>query len=204
RALLVPDQPEQTVDELALSGEDFAPRLGGREPVGPVDLGERLPPPAPRRPFELEPVGLQGRGIDIALERPPRHDLAAGLNQLAQRQKIARRRCSGFLGQLARCHRGRILALGIFALRDRPGSQVLLRPERSARVDEEELEAGAAPPIHQDAGAALGHPLSQTVAAGGRPRPPPGGRGGGPRPPPPPPPRRPAPAATRRTTPAAR
>src|SRR5262249_19404385 len=143
-------------DERALALENLRARLVRREPLRAVDL-RTLHAAAPGRPFQLEGVGSQGHGIEVAFERPGGDDLAAALHDLAERKELALPGRAGFLLDLALGHRERVLAGDIFAFRDRPGAEILLRPERPARMHQQQLEAGAAPAVEQDAGAALGH-----------------------------------------------
>src|SRR5262249_60919976 len=84
-------------------------------------------------------------------------DLAAGLNDLTEREEIAPRTRPRLLFELALGHRERVLAFGIFPFRDRPGAQILLGPERAARMHEHDLDLLAASSEHQNASAAVGH-----------------------------------------------
>src|SRR5439155_17193292 len=111
-------------------------------------------------------------GLEVAFQRPGRDDVATGLDDLAEGEKLALRASAGLLLEFALCHRQRVFALQILAFRDGPGPVVFLGPERTARMHEQKLDIGAAPPEHQDAGAALGHgrfsvlPESAAVTAG--------------------------------------
>lgn len=100
-----------------------------------------------RRPFHLEFVADQRRGIEIAFEREGVHPFAAGLLDRGQGVEIAGKRCAGLLGEFAD-RGGKLLFAGVrLALRDRPDARVLLLPERSAGMDEEHLGSGAAPAV---------------------------------------------------------
>src|SRR5262249_4611931 len=147
----------QPGDDLALRGENLPPGVGGRKPLRAVDFRKRRLAPALRRPFQLEPVRGQRRGIEIAFESPGGDDLAAGLDDLTERKEIALRTGPGLLFEFALGHRERVLAFGIFPFRDRPSAQVLLGPERAARMHEQNLDLVTASSEHQNAGAALGH-----------------------------------------------
>src|SRR5262249_11852544 len=142
--------------------ENLAPGVGGRKPLRAVDFGKRRLALALRRPFKLEPVRGQRRGIEIAFESPGGDDLAAGLNDLTEREEIALRTGPRLLFEFALGHRERVLAFGIFPFRDRPGAQILLNPERAARMHEQDLDLVAASAEHQKAGAALGHALPRS------------------------------------------
>src|SRR5262249_60040548 len=113
--------------------------------------------------------GGQRRGVEIAFEPPGGDDLAPALNDLSQRKEIALRTGPGLLFEFALRRRERVLVLGIFPFRDRPGAQILLRPERAARMHEQDLDLAAASSEHQNAGAALGHGtfLARAPTSGG-------------------------------------
>ena len=64
-----------------------AARLVRAEPGDTVDLRERLPSAAPRRPLHLEGVGDGGGRVEIALDRPGVDDLAALLDDRAERDR---------------------------------------------------------------------------------------------------------------------
>src|SRR5207247_8247019 len=117
------------------------------------------------RPFQLERVGSQARGVEIAFEREDGHDLAPGLHEVAERQAFALRARAGLLFEFALRHGERILGFGIFSLRDRPRAGILLGPERAAGVHEQNLEPGIAPPIEENSGTALGHFSAARAAA---------------------------------------
>src|SRR5262249_58798009 len=86
-----------------------------------------------------------------------------------QRKEIALRTSPGLLFEFALRHRKRVLVFGIFPFRDRPGAQILLGPERAARMHEQDLDLAAASSVHQNAGAALGHGtfLARAPTSGG-------------------------------------
>src|SRR5919202_2704772 len=75
---------EQPVDEGRLGGVEAAARFVGSEPAGAVDLRELLHPPRPRRPLDREGVRAHDRRVEVALERPRAHALAAALAHLPQ------------------------------------------------------------------------------------------------------------------------
>src|SRR5262249_36326252 len=109
------------------------------------------------RPFQLEAVRCQRRGMEVSFEAPGGDDLAARLNEIAQRKKIALRASTGLLRELALGHLERILAFGIFALRDRPRAPIFLGPERTSGMHEQQLDVPARPSVHENAGAVLWH-----------------------------------------------
>src|SRR3954464_8223177 len=107
------DCRQQPGDELALSREDFPAGGGGGEPFRAVDFRKRRLVPAAGRPFQLEFVRLQGRRVEVAFDRPGRDGLAAGLDDVAETEKVALLQSSaGLLLELTLRHRQRILALG--------------------------------------------------------------------------------------------
>src|SRR6185312_8651876 len=114
-------------------------------------------------PFDLERDGDEVRGIEIALDRPSGHVLAARLLDLAERRESAVRPPSGLFGELALRGGERRLVVAVFALGNRPNAVILLCPERAARMHEQDFEADAGAAVHQEAGAAPRH-LSRVTA----------------------------------------
>ena len=105
----------------------------------------------PRRPLHFEAVGAQRGRIEVALEREGNDCLAAWLANVTQfDQRTGAKIGAGFLGKLASCRRGGILARLDEALGNRPGRIILLRPERPARMDEQHFELLGSAPKQQD------------------------------------------------------
>src|SRR4051812_44485135 len=93
--------PWQSVQEPGLRGDEFLPRGRDVDPLGPVDLGERLAPARARRPFQLEGVADDGRDVEVRLERPGRDDLAVALDDLTEGdERAVRGGRPQFLGEL--------------------------------------------------------------------------------------------------------
>src|ERR1700730_1256330 len=157
------DQPR---DELGLTCQNLSSRFVGSKPGGTVDFRKGFLAPAPGRPFQLELVAAQLRRIEIAFKREGGHDLASGRNKIPERHELTIDTHPGLLFELPPCCRERILALGIFALRNGPGTEVLFCPEWSAGMDEEKLNDRRTAPIHQNAGTAFAHASSQVIVDG--------------------------------------
>src|SRR6185312_15634306 len=105
------------------------------EPLGPVHLGERLPGARARRPLHLERVARDGDRVEVALDGPGGHLLAALLLHAAQIGQLTRRKLGpGLLRELTAGARLGVLAVLVLALGDGPGGLVLVRPERAAGV----------------------------------------------------------------------
>src|SRR5439155_14697736 len=83
--------------------------------------------------------------------------LAALLLRRCQHEELAADRLSRFLGEFATCGIESIFRVAELALGDRPGALVLLGPEGSAGMDEENLQPGRAPPVNEDARAVRRH-----------------------------------------------
>src|ERR1700704_2713981 len=81
--LLVAECRKQAINEGGLPGLNLFSRLVGRKPRGAVDLGKGLLPPAPRRPFHLEMIGLELGRIELARDRESRDYLPARQHELA-------------------------------------------------------------------------------------------------------------------------
>src|SRR3954447_9429771 len=133
----------QAVDERRLRLHQLLARPREWEPLRPVDLRELLPAPRARRPLHAEGVRAHGARIEVALNRPRGHHLAVALTRLAQRNELADVLEHGaqLLLELAQGARHRLLALVVLALGDRPRPVVAARPERAARVHEQDLPA---------------------------------------------------------------
>ena len=97
--------------------------------------------PGARRPFRLRPQAVQARRVAVALERPGVDDLAAALDDPAERQVGTARFEAGFLDELADGGLERIFARMDAALRNRPRAFVSRGPERPAGMREQDLEA---------------------------------------------------------------
>src|SRR5207247_6732293 len=111
-------------------------------------------PPRARRPLHLVRVADGGRGIEVALRRPPQDELPRLLLDLAELQeRDVGHLVAGLLRELAQRDRRDLLALLDLALGDGPVAQVLLDPERPAHVREEHLHRATASAPQQDAGA---------------------------------------------------
>src|SRR5439155_7914563 len=133
----------QPVEERRLGGEEPLARLVEPEPGRPVDLRELLRPARARRPFELERVAAHRLRVEVALRRPGPDELATALAHLPQLdQRSLGQLGAGLLGELAPGANQRRLVVAVLALGDRPGAEVLARPERPARMDEQHLRAG--------------------------------------------------------------
>src|SRR5829696_180157 len=145
------------VEEDALAREKLLAGFFQGEPAGAVDLGERLLAPALRRPLELEAVAADRRHVEIALSRKGDDALAARLDGLSQGLQLALQGDAELLRELAPGGGFRILAVEIFALRNRPGAGVLPGPERPAGMHEEDAELPALALVEQHAGAFHGH-----------------------------------------------
>src|SRR5262245_41239675 len=162
----------ETVEKRDLTGNDTLRGLSQGEPGGAVDFGEGLATAGFRRPFHLESDRTQRGDVEIALDGEGVDPLARLLADAAQRNQLAGQGPAGLLGKLAA---GRLLGrlvLVVLALGDRPGAEVALGPEGSARMNEQDFRAGRRPAEQQDAGASGGHcarSSSSSVAGSGSP-----------------------------------
>ena len=142
----------EPVDERDLGGLEPAPRLVRIEPADPVDLREHLAPARSRRPLHLERVRQRRRRVQVALDRPGVDDLAALLDDRAERDGRGRRvdRRAGLLRELAPSDPsvGSAPSGSPFGIVQSPRSR--LGEIRPARVGEEHLE----PPGRRHAGTA--------------------------------------------------
>ena len=148
---------EQPVDQLALRRDQLLPGGGGTKPLRPIDLRELLLIAGARRPLHREADALEFLRIEFGLRGPGVDDLAA-LTDRAQLGQVAGgqlRRRPELLAELAQCGLDQLLAGVGFSLGDRPGTEVFLRPEGAARVDQQDLGLTGGEPVEEDAGAFL-------------------------------------------------
>src|SRR5262249_47497735 len=99
--------------------------------------------------------GLEDGRVEVSLRRPAVDDLVA-LSHRPQLDEVAGdelRRRPELLAELAQSGVEQLLALVGFALRNRPGAEVFLRPERPARVDGQALGTALDEPVKKDPGA---------------------------------------------------
>src|SRR5438552_3978302 len=91
----------ELVEKRDLGWIDFYAGLGNRPKGGLVYFGDVLKFPRLGRPFELEGVAFDRRGITVAGEGPGLHNLSGFLLDAAQRDERAGRNQAGFLGKFA-------------------------------------------------------------------------------------------------------
>src|SRR5204862_7016976 len=104
------------------------------------------------RPLDIKGIADQRRRVKIALAGECDDALASSLSDLPQRLEWTNRSARAeLLGKLAL--RDLLWSIsGIdFALRNGPGASVLLAPERTAGVNEKNLEPASAFPVGQNA-----------------------------------------------------
>src|SRR5689334_10897468 len=157
------DNPFQLVQERSLPLQDPDPSLGQRKPLGAVDLGKFAHLPRPRRPLQLEHAAADRGRVAVSLDRPGVDDLARFLAHRRERDEFALELQARLLPQLALRRGERILHFPDLALRDSPRARVLLRPERSARMREQDLEISVADAVDQDSCAFRGHAVSSAA-----------------------------------------
>ena len=78
---------KQSIDENRLSHEDLSSRVGDSEPSRSVDFGKVPMVSGTRRPFHLEGVAADERGIPFAFDGPRMYDFAARLPRLPSGKK---------------------------------------------------------------------------------------------------------------------
>src|SRR5215217_5753370 len=135
------EQCGEPYQQLGLRRVELLARLLEAEPGGAIDLRKLLHPPRSRRPLDRERVAGDRVGVDVARGGVGGDDLAALLAHLAELDELGagRQRAAELLFELAQRARARIVAVLVLALRDRPRAGVLLGPERSAGMHEQDL-----------------------------------------------------------------
>src|SRR6266567_1253815 len=150
-------QRHQLREQRALRRIDLLEDHRDREPLGAVDLGEFLTLAGLGRPFERERVAAELRRVTVAFHRPGVDDLATALRDRRQRDERALGSTAGLLLELAPRGRERLLFRWKLTLGNRPGPFVFPRPERTARVHQENLELTVLRANHQETGALPRH-----------------------------------------------
>jgi len=111
-------------------------------------------------PLHLELVAGDVLDVEVALDRPYADQLAAWLAELAKVDPVSYRSClAQLLFEFPVRSLFRILTRLILALRDRPGTVVLVGPERAAGMHDEHLERPTATEAIRQQSCTLGwHP----------------------------------------------
>src|ERR1700686_865695 len=92
---------KQSIDENHLSLEDLPSRVGNSEPSRSVDFRKGPMASGTRRPFHLEGVAADERGIPVAFDGPRLYDFAARLPRLPEWQENSFRIVSSLFGEFA-------------------------------------------------------------------------------------------------------
>jgi hypothetical protein len=92
---------KQSIDENRLSLQDLPSRVGNSEPSRAVDFRKSPTASGAWRPFHLEGIAAEERGIPVALDGPSLNDLAARLPRLAERPEVSVRVLPGLFGEFA-------------------------------------------------------------------------------------------------------
>src|SRR5262249_43731856 len=95
--------------------------------------------------------------VEVAFERKSVHLLAALLPDASQRKQRARERRAEFLGEFASRRGLWVFASHALALGNRPGSGILVPPERAAGMHQQHQEISVLTLEHENAGAFCCH-----------------------------------------------
>ena len=125
------------------------------KPFGAIDLWKFLKLPKLWRPLHPETGASDQCRVDIAFHGPDGNDFSTRLAQRLQRNSHSMNFKTGFFEKFPLGSFQRIGSFVIFTLRDRPGSIILLRPEGTARMNQQNLNREALHSIEQDPGALL-------------------------------------------------
>lgn len=125
------------------------------KPFGAIDLWKVLKLSRLRWPLHPETVAPNRPRVEIAGHCPDRNDFPAGLAHRHQRNSLAVNFKARFFVKLPLGSLQRISTFGIFALRNRPGSIILLCPEGAAGMDQQYLGRVAPCSMEQDPGTLL-------------------------------------------------
>jgi hypothetical protein len=118
----------------------------------PVDFGKALPSTASWRPFNIEGIAAQRRRVKMALSGECDDALPSSLSNLPQGlERTNRRAMAEFLGKLAPRDQLRSIRGIDFALRNGPSAIILLVPEGTAGMNEQNLEPASALAVCENA-----------------------------------------------------
>jgi hypothetical protein len=153
----------QTFEERDLTRQNPASRRIERKPFRTVDFRKALQFARFRRPNHGEGIAPDCRSVAIAFERPCVNDLPAGLPDPAQRNEFSARFYANFLFEFALRGCKRLFVELNLTFGNRPGSQILIHPQRSTRVNQEHFRrihlrgTPARATEHQEPRALFGH-----------------------------------------------
>jgi hypothetical protein len=147
----------KAIEKRPLTGKNLFARAGNREQRRAIDLGNIHGAATSRRPFNGDVVAVHATPIKIAFQRIGLNCFSGTLAHLAKRPEWA----NGFYAELFfEFAPGR--GFGVFSivqlpLWDRLGAKIAVTPKDSARMDQQNINAGVATPVYQDAGAHVSH-----------------------------------------------
>lgn len=144
--------------ERDLPSQDALRRLFDGKPCRAIDFREGLLVTRARRPFHGKGVGDNSGGIGLPFECPGSYDLSSGLSgrwQLDERR--LGRLNTRFFSELPLCRGERIFIRPVLSFWDRPCAKILLRPKRSAGMNEKNFKRLTASSVHEQAGAGFSH-----------------------------------------------
>jgi hypothetical protein len=127
--------PAEDFQQRLLAFENALICLWYREPAAAVDFGYLNQTLRPRRPFDLAQIAFQVLGVTVSLKRPCRNGLSTRLFNYAQPKKYSLGCESCLFMEFTPGSAQSVFTFLILALWDGPGTVVLLRPERTARVN---------------------------------------------------------------------
>jgi hypothetical protein len=126
--------------------------------------GKTCRPAATRRPFDLERIAPDSLDIDIDFGRKCRDRLSTALPDFAERNQVVGHLNAEFFQKFPAGDLLRIFAGAIFALWNRPGTDILVAPEGTARVNEQNLGHSLRPSERDNAGASWRHDAQRSSA----------------------------------------
>jgi hypothetical protein len=143
---------QKAIEKLYLSGQHLGPRELDIEPFRAVDFRKALPSTASGRPFDIEGIAGQRRRVKAALAGECDDALPSSLSDFPKLLEWTNRSARAeFLGKLAPRDLLRSIRGIDFALWNGPGAIILLTPERTARMNEQNLEPASAFAVGENA-----------------------------------------------------
>jgi hypothetical protein len=144
---------DEPIEKQPLALENFHVRGWQIKPRCTIDFWKGLHLAAFRRPFDLERVARYGADVEVAFDGERGYPLAAALADIAKGLQSPGKIATCLFLEFSSGSGGGILTLSHLTLRNRPGALILVPPEWSAGMNQQDLKSLTGLPVHQDSSA---------------------------------------------------
>jgi hypothetical protein len=143
----------QAIKKWPLTGENLFSREGNNEPRRAIDLGNIHGAATSRRPVNGDIVAAHATHVKITFQRIGLNYFSGALAHLAKRPERANSFYAELFFEFAPGRGFGVFSIVQLPLRDRPDAKISVTPKGSARMDQQNINAGVATAVHKDAGA---------------------------------------------------